>query len=131
MSEQIIKIAQVDNPIINNLVNTENKLDELNQEVNVILSDYNYAKPTETSFFNFNNPFFLLTLLGLFLLVFALLFLRKELKYEQNKHKLNIIRKEEAEIREKDKVIKEAIKVDKKLKVNKAKVRKIKVVKVK
>lgn len=85
MSEQIIKLAQADDPIINNLVNTENRLSELNQEVGTILDDYQSNNQPEISFFNFDNPFFLLILAGLFLLAFALWFLKQELKHSKAK----------------------------------------------
>ncbi|MFA6466422.1 MAG: hypothetical protein WCV71_01015 [Patescibacteria group bacterium] len=96
MSEQIIKLAQAEDQIINNLVNTENKLNELNQEVGVILNDYKTTNQPEVSFFNFDNPFFLLILAGLFLLAFALWFLKQELKHSKTK-KTKII----AEVKEK------------------------------
>jgi len=80
MSEQIIQLAQVNDPIINNLVDTENRLNELNQEVGAIVQDYQTVQKPETSFFNFDNPFFLLILAGLFVLAFALWFLQQELK---------------------------------------------------
>lgn len=85
MSEQIIKLAQADDPIINNLVNTENRLSELNQEVGIILDDYQANNQAEVSFFNFDNPFFLLILAGLFLLAFALWFLKQELRHSKTK----------------------------------------------
>jgi Holliday junction resolvasome RuvABC endonuclease subunit len=86
MSEQIIKLAQANDPIINNLVDTENRLNELNQEVGVILEEYNTInQAVEPSFFNFDNPFFLLTLVGLLMLAFALWFLKQELKYYRPK----------------------------------------------
>src|SRR3989339_1786044 len=83
MSEQINKLVQADDPILNNLVDTENKLGDLHQEAVNIVSDYqetNFTSPSEASFFNFNNSFFLLTLLGLVMLAIALAFLKKELK---------------------------------------------------
>ena len=81
MSEQIKKIVQVDDPIMDNLLETDNKLNELNQEVVAIVDEYQEVHKPEFSFFNFNNPFFLLTLVGLFMLTFALWFLQQELKY--------------------------------------------------
>ncbi|MFA6308089.1 MAG: hypothetical protein WCS88_03345 [Patescibacteria group bacterium] len=138
MSQQIIQLAQVGDPILNNLANTENKLLELNQELGSIVVDYQNINTASPSFFNFDNPFFLLTLVGLFMLLFALWFLKKELKYEQNKNKLSIIRKKELELKEKlakeeeEKKIKlkkvQAIELEK---ASKIKGRKIKVIKVK
>lgn len=83
MSEQINKLVQANDPILNNLVDTENKLGDLNREMVNIVSDYqetNSIGQSEPSFFNFNNSFFLLTLLGLVMLAVALAFLKKELK---------------------------------------------------
>jgi len=91
MFEQIRQIVQANDPILNNLANTENKLNELKQEVSVILKDYQAVNTSETSFFNFDNPFFILTLVGLVMLVFALWFLRQELKYGKNKAAINSI----------------------------------------
>ena len=78
MSEQIKKIVQVEDPIMDNLLETDNKLNELNQEVVAIVDEYQEVHKPEFSFFNFNNPFFLLTLVGLFMLTFALWFLQQE-----------------------------------------------------
>lgn len=75
----------MEDPIINNLVETENQLNELNQEVVAILDDYQTTNKSEASFFNFDNSFFLLTLVGLFMLAFALWFLQQELKHSRPK----------------------------------------------
>lgn len=83
MFEPIKKLAQANDPILNNLQNTENKLQELNKEVGSIVSEYNnlnYGVQNQASFFNFDNPYFLLTLVSLFVLALALWFLRYELK---------------------------------------------------
>jgi len=83
MSEQINQLVQANDPILNNLVETDNKLNDLNQAVVDIVGDYqetNFGNASQPSFFNFNNSFFLLTLLGLVMLAIALAFLKKELK---------------------------------------------------
>lgn len=84
------QIDITNDPILNNLAQTDQKLQELNQEVVNIVNQYNQInspQSSEVSFFNFNNPFFLLTLAGLFLLAFALWFLRYELK-KNSGHKI-------------------------------------------
>jgi|GEM_PF-2599220 len=92
MSEQIKYIVQIDDPILNNLVETEKHLQEVNTELVEMVEDYNqtnYDVSSEQSFFNFYNPFFVMTLVGLVLLVFALWFLKIELKnYKPKKIKI-------------------------------------------
>ena len=129
MSEQIKKLVQLDDPILNNLVDTENRLNELNQEVGAIVNEYQETNRAESSFFNFDNPFFLLTLVGLFMLAFALWFLKQELKHFKPKKikpakvtKPEIKAKPVKEIRTKEKLVE---------KTSPKKVRKIKVVKIK
>jgi hypothetical protein len=137
MSEQIIKIAQVNDPILNNLVDTENKLNQLNQEVGLILQDYQAVNTTKPSFFNFDNPFFLLTLVGLIILVFALWFLKQELKHSKPKKiKSQPVKSPKVEIKTVPKIKEEKpeVKISKPKpdkKIIKSKGRKIKVVKIK
>lgn len=80
MSDKIKIIAQANDPIIKNLQDSNSKLNELNSQVNSLLHQYQQNNTESVSFFNFHNPFFLLTLLGLFMLAFGLIFLRQELK---------------------------------------------------
>lgn len=135
MSEQIIKLAQINDPIIDNLANTDDQLNQLNQEVAEIVGDYqqaNFQNQSEISFFNFNNHFFLLTLLGLIMLAISLAFLRKELKYG-SAHKNRVESKSSKEV-----VLPVVVhNIEKPVEVNKEKKtavisgRKIKVVKIK
>lgn len=83
MFEPIKQLAQANDPILNNLQDTENKLQELNREVGAIVyefNDANSATNSQVSFFNFDNPYFLLTLAALFMLALSLWFLKHELK---------------------------------------------------
>lgn len=131
MSEQIRQIAQVDDPIINNFIDTENKLNELNQEVVAILENYQSVNTVQPSFFNFDNPFFLLTLIGLIMLVLALWFLKQELKHNKPK-KVKSIQKEKLEISVIPKVEEKKVEPTKTIKkTGHTKGRKIKVIKVK
>lgn len=84
MLDKII-LAQLDDPILQNLNQTDQQVNELNNQVNNLLSDYS-QQGRFASFFNFDNPFFLLTLFGLVLLAIGLLSLYVEIK-KPSKHK--------------------------------------------
>lgn len=84
------QIDNINDPILDNLAQTDQKLQDLNQELVGIVEDYNqinHLQSADVSFFNFSNPFFLLTLAGMFMLAFALWFLRYELR-QNSPHKV-------------------------------------------
>ncbi|MBU1203085.1 hypothetical protein KKH39_03555 [Patescibacteria group bacterium] len=87
MFDKIKLIAQADDQILKNLNQTEQELIDLNNEVNIMLSDYDKNSHSFSSFFDFSNPFFLVTLIGLTLLAIGLWFLYLELKNSPGKAK--------------------------------------------
>ncbi len=83
MPQTIIKIAQNSDQIIDNLAETDAKVESLNNELNNLVSQYrqSLSGTDAAAFFDFHNPFFLLTLLGLVLLMIGLWFLYYELRH--------------------------------------------------
>jgi SAM-dependent MidA family methyltransferase len=82
MSNEIIKLAQADSSIGDNLAATDSKMVNLNKELAGLLDQYekiNFSQSSQ-SFFSFENPYFWVLLFGLFLLAIGLLLLLKELK---------------------------------------------------
>ncbi|PIR06308.1 MAG: hypothetical protein COV55_04225 [Candidatus Komeilibacteria bacterium CG11_big_fil_rev_8_21_14_0_20_36_20] len=90
---QVIKLAQ-ESDILENLVESEEKLQDLNDRANIIIDKYNSmtAGVEHSSFFNFNNIYFWLVLVGLLLLAFGLLFLLAALKNPTPKIKKEIVK---------------------------------------
>ncbi|MBT4849849.1 hypothetical protein HON36_03280 [Candidatus Parcubacteria bacterium] len=130
-----IILAQ-ENTVLENLVESEIKLRELNSEVETIVNDYTDipAKASGYSFFNVDNLYFWLLLVGLVFLAFGLVFLMAELK------KFNKVRPEVKEVKKvATKIYKEVEKIEtrevkkkvKKISTPKKRPVKIKVVKVK
>ena len=130
-----IILAQ-ENTVLENLVESEIKLRELNSEVETIDNDYTDipAKASGYSFFNVDNLYFWLLLVGLVFLAFGLVFLMAELK------KFNKVRPEVKEVKKvATKIYKEVEKIEtrevkkkvKKISTPKKRPVKIKVVKVK
>ena len=80
------KLAQT-NEIVDNLVNSEAKLQELNKELNEVIIEYNALTQSveSMSFFNMDNVYFWFVICGLLLLVFGFCFLLLELKGGKNK----------------------------------------------
>lgn len=119
---QNIILAQ--NEILNNLQDSEQKFQELNQRLDMIKTEYqNLQIPAEPmSFFNFSNIYFWLAVCGLFLILFALWFLYIELKIKR-------IEMAREEIREVNKKVVEPVvqKTEKKMrKVLKVPIKKVK-----
>ncbi len=88
----VILLAQNASSTINeNLQATEGKLQNANQELDLLKEQYNnmLTQQPETTFFNFSNIYFWCVLVGLLLLAFGLLFLLAELqnKDKKTKHK--------------------------------------------
>lgn len=117
-------IILAQNEILNNLNDSEQKFQELNQRLNMIKTEYQnlQAPPEPMSFFNFSNIYFWLVVCGLFLILFALWFLYLELKIKR----IDLAREEIREV--KKKVIEPAVqKAEKKVhKVLKVPVKKVK-----
>lgn len=118
------KILLAQNEILNNLNDSEQKFQELNQRLNMIKTEYQnlqlQAEPM--SFFNFSNIYFWLVICGLFLILFALWFLYLELKIKR----IDLAREEVRVV--KKKIIEPAVqKAEKKVhKVLKVPVKKVK-----
>lgn len=74
---------EVNNPVLDNLSASENKLQEVNGQLDSLVTEYNKvtAGVSDSSFFDLNNVYFWLVLAGLVLLAFGLWFLMSELKY--------------------------------------------------
>lgn len=86
----IILLAQNASSTINeNLQVTEDKLQNANQELDLLKEQYNnmLTQAPETTFFNFGNMYFWFVLVGLLLLAFGLLFLLAELQNKDKKAK--------------------------------------------
>lgn len=88
----VILLAQNASSTINeNLQASEGKLQNANQELDLLKEQYNnmLTQTSENSFFNFANLYFWFVLVGLLLLAFGLLFLLAELqnKDKKDKHK--------------------------------------------
>lgn len=82
MSNEIIKLAQADSSVGENLAATDSKMVNLNKELVNLLDQYekiNFPQSSQ-SFFSFQNPYFWVLLFGLFLLAIGLLLLLKELR---------------------------------------------------
>lgn len=79
-------IAQDNNVVLNSLQADDNKLQDLNNQLDVVKNDYvNLVGRYDTySFFNFNNIYFWFLILGLILLLFGLIYLLSELKHSNN-----------------------------------------------
>ncbi|MBT7553275.1 hypothetical protein HN670_02295 [bacterium] len=89
------RLAQAEE-VMENLVDSEVKLQELNQELNHAITEY--SKITQNiepmSFFNFSNVYFWFVVCGLLLLAFGFWFLLVELKSERRKNKTHKCKKE-------------------------------------
>lgn len=86
----VILLAQNASSTINeNLQATEGKLQNANQELDLLKEQYNnmLTQAPETTFFNFGNMYFWFVLVGLLLLAFGLLFLLAELQNKDKKVK--------------------------------------------
>jgi len=118
------KILLAQNEILNNLNDSEQKFQELNQRLDMIKSEYQNLQtaPEAMSFFNFSNIYFWLVVCGLFLILFALWFLYIELKIKR----IDLAREEVREV--KKQIIEPALKkAEKKVhKVLKVPVKKVK-----
>jgi cytoskeletal protein RodZ len=95
----VILLAQNASSTINeNLQATEGKLQNANQELDLLKEQYNnmLTQTPETTFFNFSNIYFWCVLVGLLLLAFGLLFLLAELqnKDRSKKSKVQSIKEE-------------------------------------
>ena len=126
MFEEKIILAQTDE-ILENLVNSEAKFQELNQRLDQVKSEYiNLTQTAEPmSFFNFNNIYFWVVICGLLILVFGLWYLLGELKNDKpkkEKSKTKIIKTKKEKIEESKPVTEKA----KPRRVFKVKVRKVK-----
>lgn len=75
-------IAQENSAVLNSLQADDNKLQDLNNQLDVVKNDYvNLVGHYDTySFFNFNNIYFWFLILGLILLLFGLMYLLSELR---------------------------------------------------
>lgn len=75
-------LAQAGSEVINNLQASDEKLQDLNNQLDVVKNDYiNLVGDYNTSaFFNINNIYFWFLILGLVLLLFGLIYLLAELK---------------------------------------------------
>ncbi|MDQ5970463.1 MAG: hypothetical protein QG603_240 [Patescibacteria group bacterium] len=98
----VILLAQNTSSTINeNLQVTEDKLQNANQELDLLKEQYNnmLTQVPENTFFNFGNMYFWFVLVGLLLLAFGLLFLLAELqnKDRSKKSKVQSIKEEEVE----------------------------------
>ncbi len=98
----VILLAQNASSTINeNFQATDNKLQNANQELDLLKEQYNnmLTQAPENSFFNFSNMYFWCVLVGLLLLAFGLLFLLAELqnKDRSKKSKVESIKKDETE----------------------------------
>ncbi len=130
-----IILAQ-ENTVLENLVESEMKLRELNNEVETIVNDYTDipAKTAEYSFFNVDNLYFWFLLVGLVFLAFGLVFLMAELKkFSKVRPEIKEVKKTASKIyKEVEKMeTKEPKKKMKKISTPKKRPVKIKVVKVK
>lgn len=89
----IILLAQNASSTINeNLQVTEDKLQNANQELDLLKEQYNnmLTQAPETTFFNFGNMYFWFVLVGLLLLAFGLLFLLAELQNKDRSKKSKV-----------------------------------------
>jgi len=98
----VILLAQNASSTINeNLQVTDDKLQNANQELDLLKEQYNnmLTQAPENTFFNFGNMYFWFVLVGLLLLAFGLLFLLAELqnKDRRKKSKVQSIKEEEVE----------------------------------
>lgn len=103
----VILLAQNTSSTINeNLQVTEDKLQNANQELDLLKEQYNnmLTQAPENTFFNFGNMYFWFVLVGLLLLAFGLLFLLAELqnKDRSKKSKVESIKEEKEEEVEED-----------------------------
>lgn len=81
---------QINNPVLDNLENSEAKLQQVNGQLDSLLSEYHKVSTDvgDSSFFNLDNIYFWLVLIGLVLLAFGLWFLMTELKYYSSRQRL-------------------------------------------
>ncbi|PLX25582.1 hypothetical protein C0580_02220 [Candidatus Parcubacteria bacterium] len=86
--EKIIQLAQSDK-VMEELVNSEVKVQELNNEFYELTKEYKMSSHSADyySFFNFSNIYFWFVLAGLLLLAFGLLFLLAELQQKSKTDK--------------------------------------------
>lgn len=93
--EKIIQLAQSDT-VMEGLVNSEIKVQELNNEFYELTKEYKMSSNSADyySFFNFSNVYFWFVLAGLLLLAFGLLFLLAELQ-QRSKSEKTVVRFEE------------------------------------
>jgi len=81
MLKQKIKLAQNDADVINDLIESDAKLNELNDELNTLTQDYaSNIGGVQESFFSFQNVYFWFVIVGLIILAASLVFLLVELK---------------------------------------------------
>ncbi len=82
----MIKLAQNESEVINNLIESDNKLNELNTELNSLTQEYAGNMTTAgNSFFNLSNTYLWFVIGGLVILSFTFIFLIVELKKPRKK----------------------------------------------
>lgn len=94
MSVEKIKLAQDTTEAMNNLVDSDKKLQELNQKLSDLTQQY-MSGGESIGFFSTSNIYFWVVLGGLVLVVFALIFLLFELrkpKEDNGEHKIGKIK---------------------------------------
>ncbi|MFA5126452.1 MAG: hypothetical protein WC465_00425 [Patescibacteria group bacterium] len=91
-AQKIIELAQAatSTNINQNLQNTEEQLQNLNANLDLLKEEYNAvaSQPTNYSFFDLSNIYFWFVLAGLLLLAFGLLFLLAELQNKERKNRV-------------------------------------------
>ena len=85
-SEKIIKIAQVDTDPLQDLADSQAKLQNVNLQVLELTEQFDFGtEGSSASFFDFGNIYFWFVLVGLVLLAMGLLFLMLELQQSAGK----------------------------------------------
>jgi hypothetical protein len=94
MFKEKIILAQTDE-VLENLVNSETKFQELNQRLGEVQAEYAALSQTAEpmSFFNFENVYFWIVVCGLLILAFGWWYLLVELKSNKSKTKKEKIKK--------------------------------------
>jgi hypothetical protein len=94
MFKEKIILAQTDE-VLENLVNSETKFQELNQRLGEVQAEYAALSQTAEpmSFFNFENVYFWIVVCGLLILAFGWWYLLVELKSNKTKTKKEKIKK--------------------------------------